>query len=56
MPSISFKKDLESCDARDHNEPAGQIGSRRLEIVMIKGALQRAEELTQSGYLPDQGR
>ena len=32
--------------ARDHNEPAGQIASRELEIVRIKGALQRAEELS----------
>jgi hypothetical protein len=32
--------------ARDHNEPAGQIASRELEIVTIKGALQRAEELS----------
>jgi hypothetical protein len=31
--------------ARDHNEPAGQIASRELEIVRIKGALQRAEDL-----------
>jgi integrase len=32
--------------AHDHNEPAGQIASRELEIVRIKGALQRAEELS----------
>jgi hypothetical protein len=32
--------------AREHNEPAGQIASRELEIVRIKGALQRAEELS----------
>ena len=32
--------------ARDHNDPAGQIASRELEIVRIKGALQRAEELS----------
>lgn len=31
--------------AHQHNEPAGQIASRELEIVRIKGALQRAEEL-----------
>jgi Phage integrase family len=31
--------------AHEHNEPAGQIASRQLEIVRIKGALQRAEEL-----------
>ena len=29
-----------------NNEPAGQIASRELEIVRIKGALQRAEELS----------
>ena len=32
--------------AREHNEPAGQIASRELEIVRINGALQRAEELS----------
>ena len=32
--------------AREHNEPAGQVASRKLEIVRIKGALQRAEELS----------
>jgi hypothetical protein len=32
--------------AREHNEPAGQIASRELELVRIKGALQRAEELS----------
>jgi hypothetical protein len=32
--------------ARDHNEPAGQIASRELETVRIKGALQRAEDLS----------
>lgn len=32
--------------AHDHNEPAGQIASRELEIVRIKGALERAEELS----------
>jgi integrase len=32
--------------AREHNEPAGQIASRELEIVKIKGALQRVEELS----------
>jgi integrase len=31
--------------AHEQNEPAGQIASRELEIVRIKGALQRAEEL-----------
>lgn len=32
--------------AHMHNEPAGQIASRELELVRIKGALQRAEELS----------
>jgi len=32
--------------AHEHNEPAGQIASRELEIVRIKEALQRAEELS----------
>jgi hypothetical protein len=32
--------------AREHNEPAGQIASREVEIVRIKGALHRAEELS----------
>lgn len=32
--------------ARTHNEPAGQIAARELELVRIQGALQRAEELT----------
>jgi hypothetical protein len=31
--------------ARDHSEPAGQIAAREMEIVRIKGALQRVEEL-----------
>jgi hypothetical protein len=31
---------------RAHSEPAGQIAARELEIVRIKGALQRAEELS----------
>ena len=31
--------------ARDHSEPAGQIAARELELVRIRGALQRAEEL-----------
>jgi hypothetical protein len=31
---------------RDHSEPAGQIAAREMEIVRIKGALQRAEELS----------
>jgi hypothetical protein len=37
---------LASHSAHQHNEPAGQIASRELEIVRIKGALQRAEELS----------
>jgi integrase len=32
--------------ARGHCEPAGQIAAREMEIVRIKGALQRAEELS----------
>jgi integrase len=32
--------------ARSHNEPAGQIASREMELVRIKGALQRALELS----------
>src|ERR1700722_6714347 len=32
--------------ARGHSEPAGQIASREMEIVRIKGALQRTEELS----------
>jgi len=32
--------------ARDHSEPAGQIAAREMEIARIKGALQRAEELS----------
>ena len=32
--------------ARGHSEPAGQIAAREMEIVRIKGALQRAEELS----------
>ena len=32
--------------ARAHIEPAGQIAAREMEIVRIKGALQRAEELS----------
>jgi hypothetical protein len=31
--------------ARNHNEPAGQIAARELELVRIKGALQKAKEL-----------
>ena len=34
------------CHGDLHKEPAGQIASRELEIVRIKGALQRAEELS----------
>jgi hypothetical protein len=32
--------------ARGHSEPAGQIAAREMEVVRIKGALQRAEELS----------
>jgi hypothetical protein len=32
--------------ARAHNEPAGQIAAREMEIIRIKGALQRADELS----------
>jgi hypothetical protein len=32
--------------ARGHGEPAGQIAPRGMEIVRIKRALQRAEELS----------
>ena len=32
--------------ARGHREPAGQIAAREMEMVRIKGALQRAEELS----------
>jgi hypothetical protein len=32
--------------ARGHNEPAGQIAAREMELVRIRGALQRAEELS----------
>jgi len=32
--------------ARCHSEPAGQIAAREMEIVRIKGALTRAEELS----------
>jgi hypothetical protein len=32
--------------AQGHCEPAGQIAAREMEIVRIKGALQRAEELS----------
>jgi hypothetical protein len=31
--------------AQGHSEPAGQIAAREIEIVRIKGELQRAEEL-----------
>jgi hypothetical protein len=33
--------------ARGHREPAGQIAAREMELVRIKGALQRAEELSE---------
>jgi hypothetical protein len=32
--------------ARGYGEPAGQIAAREMEIVRIKGALQRAKELS----------
>jgi hypothetical protein len=32
--------------ARGHSEPGGQIAAREMEIVRIKGALQRAEDLS----------
>jgi hypothetical protein len=32
--------------ARGHSEPAGQIAAREMEVVRIRGALQRAEELS----------
>jgi hypothetical protein len=32
--------------ARGHYEPAGQIAAREMEIVRIKGASQRAEDLS----------
>jgi hypothetical protein len=32
--------------ARSHSEPAGQIAAREIEIVRIKRALQRADELS----------
>ncbi len=32
--------------ARGHREPAGQIAAREIELVRIKGALQRAEEVS----------
>jgi integrase len=40
----SHQRSLEA--ARSHSEPAGQIAARELELVRIKGALQRAEELS----------
>ena len=41
---VSHERSLVS--ARDHPEPAGQIAAGGMEIVRIKGALQRAEELS----------
>ena len=32
--------------AQGHSEPAGQLAAREMEIVRIKGALQRAEEMS----------
>jgi hypothetical protein len=40
----SHQRSLEA--ARVHNEPAGQLAARELELVRIKGALQRIEELS----------
>jgi hypothetical protein len=40
----SHQRSLEA--ARIHNEPGGQIAAGELEVVRIKGALQRAEELS----------
>jgi len=40
----SHQRSLET--ARIHNEPAGQIAARELELVRIKDALQRAGELS----------
>ena len=37
--------DLSLMAARSHGEPAGQIAAREMEVIRIKGALQRAEEL-----------
>ncbi len=41
---VSHQRSLDA--ARGHSEPAGQIAARELELVRIKGALQRAEELS----------
>lgn len=41
---LSHERSLQT--ARGHSEPAGQIAAREMEIVRIKGALQRAEELS----------
>jgi integrase len=40
----SHERGLEA--ARGHSEPAGQIAAREMEIVRIKGALQRAGDLS----------
>lgn len=40
----SYERSLPA--ARGHSEPAGQIAAREMEIVRIKGALQRAQELS----------
>jgi hypothetical protein len=40
---VSHQRSLDA--ALGHNEPAGQLAARELELVRIKGALQRAEEL-----------
>jgi hypothetical protein len=33
--------------AKDRGEPAGQIASREVEVVRIRSALRRAEELSE---------
>ena len=40
----SHQRSLEA--ARVHNEPVGQVVARALELAQIRGALQRAEELS----------
>ena len=41
--------------AHEHNEPAGQVACRELEIVRIKGALQRSEELSDDAAVAIEG-
>jgi hypothetical protein len=43
-PLASHERSLAA--ARGHSEPAGQIAAREMEVVRIRGALQRAEELS----------